>query len=617
MDKFAVGGKREILAIGKPPGGLEPGDIIARYKPVSDYGAIGNTFTGALIARDGSIDWCCLPRFDSPSTFAAILDARKGGHFAIRPAVAFRSSQRYIFDTNILVTTFETMDRSGEVEVVDLMPLPHGSQWERTELHRLVCGVRGRMELDLIFRPRFDYGRTVPTMKVHQHGVVAHSPSSRLALSTVPLNFRLHDETAVARLDVKDGEVLPVVMVYGEVEPKGVTDYHSLDKLSEMQGYWREWVGKGQYVGGWRDHVMRSALLLKLLFYSERGTFVSSLTTSLPVETRASRTYDGRYVWIRDASSIVEAMLNFGCPGEEVGRFVRSLTEVCRGDVKRLAMVCGVGGELDIKERRLSTLEGYRGTQPVVIGSDATGKFCLAPFGELLHSWRVYWQKTGDMPRDVWTSLLPLADFIVRHWREPDYGRWEGDAERRHYTYSKVMCAVGLDAAISLAENLGFQGEIETWRKIEGSILNEVMTKGWSDRRQSFVRYFGDDELDASALLFPLYGFIQADHPRMISTADQIVRNLNVDGLLRRFEMDESAFPICSFWLARYFIRVGQAHDAEQLFGRMIDLGNHLSLYSEAVDPKTREFLGNFPSALVHAAFVNSARELSEALASL
>ncbi len=610
--------KREILAIGEPPEALQPGQLIAGYKPISDYGIIGNSCTGALVARDGSIDWCCLPLFDSPSTFAAILDTRKGGHFAISPAVPYRSSQRYIFDTNILVTTFETLDGSGEVEVVDFMPMPsHDIDEAHSEIHRLMCGVRGEMDINVVFRPRFDYGNLVPMLTHHRHGVVASNEEFALSLSTPLLKFDLHDKTAVATVRINSDAVFPIVMIYGEQEPKGITDYHSLDRLAETEQYWRTWVEACHYEGGWRDHVIRCGLAMKVLTYDKLGMMIGALTTSLPERIGGSENYDYRYIWIRHASTILEAVFNLGNPLDEATRFMVALAKLAGKAPGKLRAMYEIGGKEGIEERELPHLEGYKGSRPVRTGNVAAKQRPLDVVGEVLHCGRIYWQRTGKLPPGVWPSLRLLADFIVRHWRDSDYGIWEERQVPRQYTYSKAMCAAGLDAAIVLAENLKKPGDVRAWKKERELICSEVIEKGWNYRLQRFVKHFGSDELDPSALLFPMYGFVAADDPKMISTVDQITRHLSVNGLVYRCKEDgipigegEGAHLLCSFWLAEYLIRAGRIRDAEQVFERLLDLGNYLSLYSEEVDAKTREFLGNFPHVLVHAALINLAAKL-------
>ncbi|MBI2954009.1 MAG: glycoside hydrolase family 15 protein [Chloroflexi bacterium] len=620
MDKFVAGHKEQAPMTGERITTLEPVSVVAGYKPISDYGVIGNSFTGALVARDGSIDWCCLPRFDSPSTFAAILDTKKGGCFAIRPSSAYKSAQRYIFNTNILVTTFRTEDGSGEAEIIDFFPmLADKPQGERTEIHRVVCGVRGQMELDVILQPRFDYARIAPKIEERVNGPVAYSPTQQLALSAPALDFTVRDDTATARLSVRGGDLRPVVLIFGEAEPQGITDYHSLEKLNQTQHYWRDWVSRCQYNGGWRDHVMRSALLMKLMQYSENGTMIRALTTSLPLGKGNSENHDYRLAWIRDAALVLEAMMNAGWPMDEVEHFVLSLKSGWDQHAGSLSVVRGLNSELIPQERELSNLEGYRRTGPIHIGSEAARKLYLAPYGEVLRCWAVYRQRTGSIPPDVQQLVEPLADFIVRHWQQPDHGRTNDTDEPRQYIYSKVMCAVGLDAAMALADSIELRGDIQRWKDARESIFKVVMEKGWSDRLRSFTRYFGGDELDASALVFPLYGFIPFEHPKMISTVEQIVQNLGKSVVLRRFGRKSvargengSGFPSCSFWLGQYYIGAGQAHEAEQIFARMIDLGNHVSLYSEAIDPKTHQFLGNFPDALVHASLINLASGLSD-----
>lgn len=591
------------------------------YKPISDYGIIGDMRTAALVGMDGSIDWCCLPRFDSASLFAAILDDRQGGRLRIAPTAPYTSTQRYLPATNVLVTSFHT-DHGGVVEVTDFMPIPRRGH-EATafhEIHRRIECARGEPEVEILYEPRFDYATSPVQLVPRRHGLLATDlEDEAAALSSVESvwwELAEGDARARARLRLREGEVVWVVLRYDDDEVHPIGHYESEAKLEAVAGYWEQWVSRIQYHGPYRAHVERSALALKLLFYEPTGAVVAAPTTSLPEEIGGVRNWDYRFTWLRDASFTLYALHVLG-QYDEANGFMNYLKRVTRKSGEHLQIMYGIGGERILTERVLPHLKGYRGSRPVRVGNAAYEQLQLDVYGEVLDT-AYLWHHNNRMTEGLWSLLTRLADRVAGNWHRKDSGIWEVRAGAQHYVFSKVMCWVALDRAIKMAEELDFPGDVERWKRERAAIHAEVMEKGWSEAKQSFVQYYGTEALDAANLRIGMVGFLPRDHPRIKSTIEATIRELtsqdrelvyrylNPDGL----PGEEGVFSVCTFWLADALILSGNAEYGERIFRRMLRHANHVGLYSEELDPSTGAFLGNFPQAFTHIALINTAQIL-------
>jgi len=595
---------------------------VSRYRPISDYAIIGDMRTAALVGLHGSIDWCCFPRFDSPSLFAAILDHDRGGCFQIEPVARYTSTQRYLPATNILVTSFHT-DRGGVVEVTDFMPsLERGRELSAFhEIHRRIECTRGEVEVVLLFEPRFDYGRAPVYIIPRRNGLLATDREREAVTISSPesVAWELDEGRAAARahLRLAAGDSLWIVLRYDDDEVHPVATYDSQAKLDATAAFWDDWVSRIRYHGPYRAEVERSALVLKLLFYAPTGAIVAAPTTSLPEEIGGVRNWDYRYTWLRDASFTLYAFHVLG-QYEEASRFMSYLQRVTRKPADHLQIMYGIGGERNLTEQELPHLEGYRGSRPVRIGNGAYDQLQLDVYGEVLET-AYLWHQNHPMMEGLWSLLTELVDWVCDNWRRKDSSLWEVRAGVQHYVFSKVMCWVALDRAIRMAQGLGLPGNIDRWRKERDAIHAEVLERGWSESKQAFVQHYDTDALDASNLLIGVVGFLRRDDPRVRSTIqatlqeltseDQelVYRYINPDGL----PGSEGVFSICTFWLADALILSGDLERGERIFRRMLRHANHVGLYSEELDPDTGEFLGNFPQAFTHIALINTSHILA------
>jgi GH15 family glucan-1,4-alpha-glucosidase len=589
------------------------------YLPISAYGIIGDTRTAALVGRNGSIDWCCFPRFDSASVFGALLDNDRGGRFRIRPAEPYTSEQRYLSLTNILVTTFHTHRGTGVIEVTDFMPSPEQPVIAMPhEIHRRVRCLRGAMDLEILFQPRFGYGHPPVGLAHVAHGLVATGGGEVATLAAADdVAWTVGDDgSALGRLTMHARSHCWFVLRYDDDTPLPIEEYHSQERLERTAEFWNGWGAGLTYSGRYRAEVERSALTLKLLFYDPTGAVVAAPTTSLPEEIGGERNWDYRYCWLRDAAFTLSAFHIVGLY-DEADRFMRYLTWVAR-KTDPLRIMYGIGGESELAESRLDHLEGYKRSRPVRVGNAAFDQVQLDVHGELLEA-AYLWHRRNLIGDEFWELLRGIVDWVAAGWRQPDCGIWEVRREPRHYVFSKVMCWVALDRAIRMAEELDRPGDVTCWRQERDAIHAAVMRDGWSEQRGAFAQSFGSDDLDAANLLIPLVGFLPPDHPRVTDTIRASLRGLMRDGMLYRYTGDdglagrEGVFAICTFWLANALILAGDVDDGERVFRRMLRFANRLGLYSEELDPRTGDFLGNFPQAFTHIALINTAELLSRA----
>ncbi|MCH7760337.1 glycoside hydrolase family 15 protein [candidate division TA06 bacterium] len=592
---------------------------------IEDHGIIGDLHSAALVGINGSIDWYCYPHFNSPSIFAALLDDAKGGQFQICPAKNATHKQLYLPDTNVLITRFLSPDGVGEL--TDFMPV--GEEKEGVRQHRLirrVSVVRGEMSFHLHCHPAFDYARGKHTLKLTEGGAVFHHSDLLLALvSRIPL--QREGEGVNATFTLKEGEFATFVLQEVDSQNQCKTclmDDKEVEKIfCKTVDYWREWIGRSQYKGRWRERVNRSALVLKLLTFQPTGAIIAAPTCSLPEEIGGERNWDYRYTWIRDASFTLYALLRIGY-SEEAFHFMEWL-QARVGEIApdgSLQTVYGIDGAHTLTEEVLDHLKGYKNSRPVRIGNGAYKQLQLDIYGELMDSVYLFNKYGKPISYDLWVNLRRLLNWVCDNWEQPDEGIWEVRGGKKHFVYSKMLCWVALDRGLRLADKRSFPADRDRWIKTRDTIYEEIMTKGWSESRQSFVQYYGSDTLDASCLLMPLVFFISPTDPRMLKTLDAIQKELVSDSLVFRYSLkewkdglkgNEGTFNICTFWLVEALTRAGRLEDARLIFEKMLGYANHLGLYAEETGPNG-EALGNFPQAFTHLALISAAFNLDRTL---
>jgi len=595
------------------------------YLPIENYGIIGNLHTAALVGTNGSIDWLCFPRFDSPSVFAAILDDAKGGRFQIAPSrEGATPKQIYLPETNVLVTRFLSPDGVGEV--IDFMPVPADVKEEdHHQLIRRVKVVRGAMAFRVQCRPAFDYARATHETDVLSDGAVFRSPNLSLGLATrVPLI--LDGDGVVADFTLREGETTSFILQ--GAPPEGgcgtcASEEQQEEAFLSTMDYWRRWIGKSNYRGRWREMVDRSALTLKLLTYRPTGAIVAAPTCSLPEGIGGERNWDYRYTWIRDAAFTLYGLMRIGLT-DEAHRFmdwIQARAHELSPDGS-LQVMYGIDGRHTLTEETLDHLEGYRGSRPVRIGNGAYSQFQLDIYGELMDSVYLFNKYGTPISYDFWVNLRRLLNWLCDNWQQPDEGIWEVRGGQQHFVYSKLMCWVALDRGIRLANKRSFPADRDRWEKTRDQIYEEIMAKGWNDKRQAFVQSYGSEHLDASNLMMPLVFFLSPTDPRMLATLDATMRELVSDSLVYRYNVDdtddglkgnEGTFNICTFWLVEALTRAGRVGEARLIFEKMLGYANHLGLYAEQIGP-TGEALGNFPQAFTHLALISAAYNLDKAL---
>jgi len=581
--------------------------------PIADYALIGDTRSAALISRAGSIDWLAWPRFDAPSVFARLLDWNHGGFFSIAPSVPFRATRRYIDDTNVLETTFET--DGGAAKLVDLMPvMSEEAKLSRLTpfrqiLRRIEC-VRGEVPVEVIYAPRPAYARVMPRLEQRRDSVVSEWKARVLNLRS-DAAFVIEGSTASSRFTLGAGQRRTFALAYDDHTP-AVLPRLDDDAISESIAFWRTWASQLGYRGPYRDLVMRSALVLKLLTYAPSGAIVAAPTTSLPEAIGGVRNWDYRYCWLRDASFTVAALYDCGFQREGAA-FVDWLLYSTRLTQPRLQMLYDVFGESKVPERELGHLEGYRGSKPVRVGNDAHGQFQLDVYGELLSAIDEASQRGERIDRDIRRLIDRIAALVIKRWREPDAGIWEKRGGVHQHVHGKVMAWLALDCA----EHLGCT--IRGLPEAKQAIHDEVMARGFDSRHNTFVDIYDSEEVDASLLYVARVGFIPPDDPRMLGTIDAIRTALGHDGLLYRYDTErvkdglppgEGAFLPCSFWLAEALALAGKRDEARRVFEDAAAHANDVGLLAEEIDVETGALLGNFPQALTHIGLMNAALAL-------
>jgi GH15 family glucan-1,4-alpha-glucosidase len=608
------------LQVDSAPESADRRPAVVRAPALSDYGLIGDMRTAALVGLDGAIDWCCLPRFDSGSVFAAILDPERGGTWSIRPAVDWTSTQRYLPRTNILETTFRTA--GGVAVLTDFMPVGEDGRPSspHPEIHRQLRCTRGRVPMQVAFMPRFEYGARTTRLEQLRNGLFATDRTDQVLTlsSSKPCDWIIEQSTATARFTVEKGDDRWLVLRYDDDDIHPADRYESARKLDITAAFWARWAAGVRYSGPFRGMVKRSALVLKLLTHAETGAIIAAPTTSLPETIGGIRNWDYRFVWLRDAAFTLAALDAVG-HRREADAFMRFLKKVCRHEGGgHLQIMYGIDGRRDLVERQLDHLAGYMGSRPVRVGNGAVGQLQLDVYGEVLETADI-WRRNFEMTEGTWRVLRGLVDWVSRNWQLPDSSIWEVRGEVRHYVFSKVMSWVAMDRGVRMAEELGLDGNTAEWRVQRDTLHAEILERGWSERHQSFTQAYDDDALDAAALAIPMVRFLPWNHPRVISTVQAVARELtSADGeLVYRYrhpdglEGEEGAFSICTFWLAQALTMIGERERAERVFRRMLRHANHVGLYSEEIDPQSGAFLGNFPQAFTHIALINCAAALA------
>lgn len=598
-----------------------------KYKPIESYGVIGDLHSVALVGLDGSIDWCCLPRFDSPSVFAAILDADQGGYFRVAATHGGSRRQMYLPATNVLVTRFLGVDGVGEV--VDFMPVqPDGTDADdcRHQIVRIAKAVRGEVPFRLECFPAFDYARATHSTDISGTGATFEAGNMKLML-TGPQPLQKHGSGVIAEFVLPEGASAAFVL---RCPAQGCcdaveTEVEGEEALQETVTYWRDWLDQSTYRGRWREMVDRSALALKLLTYEPTGAIVAAPTCSLPEELGGVRNWDYRYTWIRDAAFTIHAFLRLGFP-HEAARFMDWLQKRVREEEfvnGPLNIMYGIDGRHELQEETLTHLEGYKGSQPVRVGNAAFQHLQLDIYGEVLQSLDLYDEHQMPISFDLWRQIRRMLDWVSRNWELPDEGIWEVRGGRRHFVYSKLQCWVALDRGLRIAERRSLPVDHVRLRTERDRIYEAIMEKGWNAGRGAFVQYFGGEAVDAANLLMPLVWFLSPRDPRMLKTLDAVIRDLASDSLVHRYKIGESAddgltgkegtFSMCSFWLVEALTTAGRIDEARFLFEKMLTYANHVGLYAEEIGP-SGEALGNFPQALTHLALISAAIRLDETL---
>lgn len=592
------------------------------YRPIADYALIGDLHTAALVSSHGSLDWCCLPRFDSPAVFCRLLDDTRGGYFEINPQEKFSVSRNYLGRSAALETTFETA--MGKVRLVDFMPIAEGgSDKETVVIYRLVEGMSGVVDLVLEWRPTFDFAKRGSLVACFEGGAIARAPGETAFLFA---DVSLHSGSTDAvegHFRVKEGETVNILMAYrrnDSWDAKSVRPllFEAAEALSDTLRFWQQWTDRCTYRGRYEELVKRSAVTLKLLTYAPTGALIAAPTTSLPETIGGERNWDYRYSWLRDSALTLHSLMSLGYHDESkafLGWIEKILS--CEGCRDGFQILYRVDGDPNLPESELGHLSGYRESRPVRIGNGAVHQRQWDVFGEVLDSAHVcfdlMWRPIAP---SLWSALSYLADQAASHWKTPDNGIWEVRGGPRHFLHSKLYCWVALDRALKLAERAGLSADTVLWRNRRDEIRQAILTDGYNDEIGAFTQSFGDKALDASALMIPLVGFLPADDPRVRSTVDRIKERLTSRGLVYRYLSDdgltgnEAAFALCTFWLVDNLALSGRIDEAEELFENLTNHANDLGLLSEEFDPITGDLLGNFPQGFTHLALIRSALRL-------
>jgi GH15 family glucan-1,4-alpha-glucosidase len=591
------------------PHGQRPGGECV----IEDYALIGDCETAALVNREGSVDWLCFPRFDSPACFAALLGTPEHGRWLLGPAGPVKRRKRhYRGQTLVLETEHETEE--GTVSVIDFMPI----RSNLPDMVRIVVGKRGKVRMRMELEIRFDYGNMVPWVRRVEDGMSAVAGPEMLWLRTrAPLHGE--DFRTISDFTVSEGERIPFDLTWYPSHRPERSPLDPEQSLVETEHWWQEWCAHCRYEGEWKDAVIRSLITLKALTYAPTGGIVAAPTTSLPEHFGGVRNWDYRYCWLRDAPFTLMSLMNAGFL-DEAQAWREWLLRAVAGRPDQIHIMFGIAGERRLPELELPWLPGFEDSRPVRIGNAAHSQFQLDVFGEVMDAMHLAWVAGMPPGENAWRIERALLDYLESAWHRPDEGLWEVRGPRRHFTHSKIMAWVAFDRAIKGAQHFGMEGPIDRWRALRDEIHREVIQKGFDTRKNAFVQYYGSDQLDASLLMATLVGFLPATDPRMRATIEAIERELTDDAFVTRYrnlpELDglppgEGAFLLCSFWLVDNLVLLGRRADAHRMFERLLSVCNDLGLLAEGFDTTAGRLTGNFPQAFSHIGLINSAMSLS------
>lgn len=608
-----------------------------KYQEISNYSIIGDLLTVALVGKNGSIDWYCLPHINSPSIFAGVLDNKKGGQFQIKPVEKFKSHQQYIKHTNVLDTKFKT--HSGSLKITDFMPVKHVAKpYENTfpTLIRKVTCKKGQIEIQVDYSPKFDYARGKTTLQPETYGIRAEHKSDHAEFNgnslylTSPIQLEINDNTASGKYKMHEGETLWFVLQYND--DRTLSLYNCENTLSTTVAFWQSWVNDsdvyqietGLFKSPWKEIIIRSGLVLKLLIQDMTGAICAAATTSLPESIGGPRNWDYRFNWIRDAAFTVRALYKLGYVNEarkNLQWFMRICTENL--NPKNIQVMYGLNGETELTEIELNHLEGYKNSKPVRIGNGAAKQLQLDIYGELVNVFYETSRFGMDITDREWKLLTRVVDHVCNIWKEKDAGIWEVRGGYQHFVHSKIMCWVAIDRGLKIADKQCKDCPRDKWEKTREEIRNEILEKGFNKKLNAFTQCYGSTNLDATALLIPLYKFLPFDDPKIQGTIKAVLENLTTkNGLVYRYQTDktddglwghEGTFLICSFWLIDVLAYSGKIEEAKEILLKIIDYASPTGLLAEEIDEETGEQLGNYPQAYSHIGLINSALYIEKA----
>lgn len=590
--------------------------------PLSAHGIIGDGLTAALVRADGVIDWLCMPRFDSPSLFGALLDAERGGLTSIAPIKRpFEALQRYDPDTNVLETLF-TVEGQGSVRLIDYMPWSDDPRASIHEVHRRVECVEGRVPVEIRFDPRFGYGQSPADLEIGEHGVLARGPGGERLVAVLERESnwrRAAGGGVVAQVELTAGQRRWMVLSWDAERPEPVVAYRPFEHLRSTRQHWRLWSSRLRYDGPWRHHVLRSALCLKLLIYAPTGAMIAAPTTSLPEWLGGRRNWDYRFTWARDAALAIRAcnLLGYTHEARDFFHFVRDTIDTRDG----LQVMYAVDGTPVPAERELDTLSGYRGSRPVRVGNGARDQRQLDTAGAVVDAAHLYERFGGSLSLRTWRKLRRIIEMTHDNWREPDHGIWEMRSGVRQNVHSKALCWLALDRGAGIAGLFGADQLQDAWANTAIEIRDQICELGLDRTRHHFVASYGDDRTDAALLTLPLLQLLPDEHPLMLHTVEQVRAELGQGPFVYRYRGDgdgiggqEGAFVLCGFWLAEALALQGRVEEAQEIFVAHVQASNHLGLLAEEIEPSTGELLGNFPQAFSHLGLINAAFRIDLAL---
>lgn len=583
-----------------------------------NYGIIGNCRTAALVSETGSIDWCCLPEFDSASVFAKLLDEKKGGQFAFHVDDSYEISQVYVKDTSILKTTF--LSQKASFEVYDFLPRylkKDKSYHTPPELIRYLKVTKGTPKLKVDFNPKLEYALGNTEIFIKENFIVGLTEADEF--DTLFLYTSLDKEAVANSNEISLTKDAFFLLSYNEKIELPDMESISLD-LETTKEYWLNWSSRTPKFGTYDDMILRSAMTLKLLSYDKTGAILAAATTSLPETIGEVRNWDYRFCWIRDASMVVKVVSQLGHK-RMIQRYLQFIIDLIPDKNEKLQIMYGINKEKQLTEKHLTHLSGYKDSKPVRIGNAAYAQKQNDIYGilvDVIYQELVKFKSDLDNKEELWTITKGIAWVVGKHWQEPDKGIWEFRTEDRHFTFSKVLCWVAIDRAIKISKLFHKSSKLERWKTLEKAIRNDIMENAWNEDMQAFTQSYNSTDLDASVLLMETYGFIEAKDPKFVSTVKAIGEHLTNDGLLYRYKnkddfgLPSSSFTICTFWYINSLFKIGEVEDAKQQFERLIGYSNHLGLMSEDIDFKTKRLLGNFPQAYSHLALIETAINLSK-----